>query len=433
MKILLVGNGAREHVLAEAIAKDAELYAVMEKKNPAIAALSKKFWITDIHNPRAVTDAVRAERIDVAFASPDAVIAAGVSDALAALGIKVASPTKNACRIEWDKSYARMLMDKYKIGCNPRHVLATNIAEAENAINTYGKVAVKPLGLTGGKGVKVSGDHLRNTEEAISYAAEVIGKEGRVLIEEKLEGEEFSLFGFSDGKKIVFTPPVQDHKRAFAEDKGPNTGGMGSYSTGGLLPFMKPGDLKAAQKTMEQTIFAMAKENNPFVGVLYGGFIICRDGIKLIEYNARFGDPEAMNVVPLLDGSLSSVFLSMAEGKLGNKKIKFTDKCTVLKYLVPEGYPGKSVKDAEVIVDKKSIESSGAHIYYAAVYEKDGKVYTTSSRAFGMLGIADNLEKAEQIAENACGFVKGPLWHREDIGTSVLIEKRIKHIGEIRG
>jgi phosphoribosylamine--glycine ligase len=430
MKILLVGDGAREHVIAEAIARDSELYAVMGKKNPAIALLSKKSWVVDMHNPLAVTDAIRGEEFDVAFVSPDAVIAAGVSDAFISRGIKTASPTKAACRIEWDKYYARMLMDKYRIGCNPDHVLATTAEEAAKVINEYTHVAVKPLGLTGGKGVKVSGDHLKSTAEAQDYAKEVIAKDGKVLIEEKLDGEEFSLFGFSDGKKISFMPPVQDHKRAFCGDSGPNTGGMGAYSTGKLLPFMKKEDLDAAKKTMEQTVRVMAKEKNPFVGVLYGGFMICTHGIKLIEYNARFGDPEAMNVVPLIRSSLSEVLLSMAEGRL--KKTDFANKCTVLKYLVPEGYPGNSKKDAEVLVDNTAIKKLGGRVYYAAVYEKERKIYTTSSRTFGMLGIADSIAEAEQIAEKACSFVSGPLWHRSDIGTTELIEKRVKHMEELR-
>lgn len=431
MKVLLVGNGAREHVLAEAIARDAELYAVMGKKNPAIAALSKKFWVVDIMNPNAVVDAIKGEQIDVAFVSPDPVLAVGMSDAIANTGIKIASPMKNAAKIEWDKSYARMLMDKYNISCNPKHVVATTAEEAEKTINEYREVAIKPLGLTGGKGVKVSGDHFQNPEEAISYAKEVIEKDGKVLVEEKLEGQEFSLFGFSDGENIVFTPPVQDHKRAFVGDRGNNTGGMGSYSTGELLPFMKPEDLEAAKTTMKQTIDAMKKENNTFVGVLYGGFIICKDGVKLIEYNARFGDPEAMNVVPLMKGSMGKLLLSMAEGKL--EEVEFENKNTVLKYLVPEGYPGKSVPDSEVVIDLNSIKQTGTHVYYAAVYEKDGKIYTSSSRSFGVLGISDSLDHAEKAAEKACAFIKGPLWHREDIGTAKLIEKRIKHMQELRG
>jgi len=137
-----------------------------------------------------------------------------------------------------------------------------------------------------------------------------------------------------------------------------------------------------------------------------------------------------MNVVPLIRSSLSDVLLSMAEGRL--KKTDFANKCTVLKYLVPEGYPGNSKKDAEVLVDNTAIKKLGGRVYYAAVYEKERKIYTTSSRTFGMLGIADSIAEAEQIAEKACSFVSGPLWHRSDIGTTELIEKRVKHMEELR-
>ncbi|MEM3422738.1 MAG: phosphoribosylamine--glycine ligase [Candidatus Bilamarchaeaceae archaeon] len=428
-KILIVGNGAREHAIAECIARDAELYSVMPKKNPAIARLSKKYWLADIHSPEAVSKALAGESFDICFSSPDATLAAGISDVLSNFG-EVASPSKNAARIEWDKGFARMLLEKYKIPGSPRLFFAKNLDEAKKAMDELGEIAVKPLGLTGGKGVKISGEHFSTYAEIAPYIKELIAKDGVVLIEEKLIGEEFTLQAFSDGKNLSFMPPVQDHKRAFENDIGPNTGGMGSYSTGDILPFLENKDIEEAKDIMQKTIIALRDEGAEFKGVLYGQFMATADGVKVIEFNSRFGDPEAMNVLALLRDSLSNVFGSIVDGSLG--KINFDKKCTVVKYLVPEGYPDNPKKDAEVKIDEKAIEREGAKVYYASVYEKDGRIYTTSSRAFGILGISQKMEEAEQIAEKACTFVSGPVWHRKDIGTKSLIQKRIDRMNKIR-
>ncbi|MBU0591048.1 phosphoribosylamine--glycine ligase [Candidatus Micrarchaeota archaeon] len=430
MKVLLVGNGAREHAIAERLAEDCELYTVMSKKNPAISQLSKQHWVCDIENPSEITKAVEGIDFDLGFSSPDATLAAGVSDALAKAGISMASPSKDAARIEWDKGFMRKLMDEYKIPGAPKHKLVNSLEEAARIINNYGSVAIKPLGLTGGKGVRVSGDHFTNISETVHYAEELIKKDGLVLIEEKLVGEEFTLQAFCDGTRICFMPPVQDHKRAFTGDKGPNTGGMGAYSSGKLLPFMLESELEAAQNIMRSTIHAMKKNQTPFVGILYGQFILTANGIRLIEFNARFGDPEAMNVLALLKDQLSDIFLSMADGQLDNAN--FSDESTVVKYLVPEGYPTKPVKDVAVTIDTRSIESCGAKIYYASVYEKGGHILTTNSRSFGILGKSTTLANAEKIAEQGCKFVHGPVWHRSDIGTKKLTDSRVSHMAFLR-
>ncbi len=431
MKVILIGNGAREHIIAERLAQDCELYAVMSKKNPAIAQLSKEYWICDIEDPDAVKEKIEGKGFDLGFSSPDATLAAGVSDALEGCGILVASPSKAASRIEWDKSYMRSLHEKYKVGGAPKHKIVKSTDEALKTIKDYEFVAIKPLGLTGGKGVKISGDHFTNIDEKVGYAQSLIEKDGSVLIEEKLVGEEFTLQAFCDGSRIALMPPVQDHKRAFIGDSGPNTGGMGSYSTGSILPFLRESDLEAAKKIIQDTAHALKKEGNPFKGILYGQFIATKDSIKLIEFNARFGDPEAMNVLSLLEGSLTDVFLSMAEGQL--QPPKFSDECTVVKYLVPAGYPGNPVKDEPVQIDGEGIEKAGAKVYYASVYEDEGKILTTSSRSFGILGKAGTLEDAERMAEQGCRFITGPLRHREDIGTSKLIERKIEHMRSLRG
>jgi phosphoribosylamine--glycine ligase len=430
MKALLVGNGAREHAIAEKLSSDSEIYAVMSKKNPAIAHLSKEYWVCDIEDPGAVAAAIAGREFDLGFASPDATLAAGISDVLEKAGMLVASPSKAASRVEWDKSFMRSLLERHRIPGSPRHEVVESREDARRVIKDYGMVAVKPLGLTGGKGVRVSGDHFSEIGEKVEYAGSLIRKDGKVLIEEKLVGEEFTLQCFSDGSRIAAMPPVQDHKRAYEDDSGPNTGGMGSYSTGAMLPFMSRKDLEDGQRILQSLVHAMRKDGVPFRGILYGQFMATADGIKVIEFNARFGDPEAMNVVCLLEDSLTDVFLSMAEGRLVNPA--FSDDCTVVKYLVPDGYPDKPLKDAPVAIDARGLEDSGAKIFYASVYEKEGKILTTGSRAFGILGRARTLEEAESMAERGCAHVSGPVWHRKDIGTRALVDKRGRHMKELR-
>ncbi|MEW6748419.1 MAG: phosphoribosylamine--glycine ligase [Candidatus Micrarchaeota archaeon] len=430
MKALLIGNGAREHAIAERLAQDCELYAVMSKKNPAIAQLSKGHWICDIEDTRAVSAAIKGREFDLGFSSPDATLAAGVSDALEKAGMLVASPTRDAARIEWDKSFMRELLEKHKIHGSPAHEVVDSTEDALRVIKDLGEVAVKPLGLSGGKGVRISGEH-GGTEEMMAYARSLIGKDGKALIEEKLVGEEFTLQGFSDGSRIAAMPPVQDHKRAYEGDKGPNTGGMGSYSTGKRLPFMQEEDIGQGKKILQEVVHAMKKDGVPFRGVLYGQFILTAKGIRVIEFNARFGDPEAMNVLALLEDPLSNVFLSMAEGQL--RPPKFSDQCTVVKYLVPEGYPEKPVRDKPVEIDAHGLEGCGAKIYYASVYEQEGKILTTGSRAFGLLGIAETLDEAEKAAEEGCRHIKGPVWHRSDIGTSKLVGSKSARMAALRG
>jgi phosphoribosylamine---glycine ligase len=441
---LLVGSGGREHAVAEAICRnaDAALFAYMSSRNPGIARLCKKsggeFAIGDICNPASIAKWAQEKKISLAFSSPDATLEAGVSDALIAAGIPTASPTKEASRLEWDKTFARNLMKKHKIAGCPKFFICKDENESNAAIDALeGSVAVKPAGLTGGKGVKVTGYQLKDGAEAKAYAAEVLqtkmGSIPQVVIEEKLEGEEFTFQAFVDGKTVFGMPLVQDHKRAYEDDVGPNTGGMGSYSTGLMLPFLEPSDYNDAHEIMKATIDAFAKESGKkFLGVLYGQFIATAKGVKVIEFNARFGDPEAMNVLSVFDGNLLGVFEGMAAGEIKRENISFLHAATVCKYLVPEGYPVKSVANQPLGVDEKKIASAGARLYFASVDEKDGKIFTGSSRNIGIVGIADDVAVAEKIAEDACGFVSGKVWHRKDIGTKKLLERRVEHMKQLR-
>jgi len=265
----------------------------------------------------------------------------------------------------------------------------------------------------------------------LDYARECLKAAGCVVFEEKFVGQEFSLMSFADGKHTVEMPAVQDHKRAFEGDKGPNTGGMGSYSDSDhSLPFLKPSDIDEARTITHLVLKALAQETgSEFKGIMYGGFMATANGVRLIEYNARFGDPEAMNVLPLLNTNFVEVCEAVINGDLNSLKVEFAKKATVCKYLVPEGYPEKPVKGQKIEIGKIP---GDVKMYYSSVDQTDEGLILSSSRAVAFVGIADSIMEAEQLAESACGTVKGPVFYRKDIGTSELIAKRISMMESLR-
>jgi len=433
--ILLIGHGARENVIAETLKKnkDAKLYSYMKSKNPGIYSLSEDVLVGSYSDLESIKNFAQKNKIDFAFIGPEDPLDEGVVDALQDIGISSIGPTKLMARLETSKSFTRDLLKKYDIDGNPKFKVFNkeNLDGIDEFLDGIDEIVVKPDGLTGGKGVKVQGDHFDTKEEALDYCKEVLESHQAVIVEEKLDGEEFSLQCLTDGKTVVATPPVQDHKRAYEDDKGPNTGGMGSYSCENhLLPFRKKEHVKKALEITKKVVDAINQETGLYYkGIMYGGFILTKDGVRLIEFNARLGDPEAMNVLPLLKTDFVSICQAIIVQELDRIKVKFEKKATVCKYVVPEGYPDKPVKDEKIEVSK----IKKGKMYYASVDQKEDGLYMTGSRAIAFLGIGDNLEEAEKIAEEATNSVKGKVFHRKDIGTKELIHKRINHIKSIIG
>ena len=226
-------------------------------------------------------------------------------------------------------------------------------------------------------------------------------------------------------------PVVQDHKRAYEGDTGPNTGGMGTYSDANhSLPFMADDDITQAHNINIQTAMAVKdKFGEGYKGILYGGFMATATGVKLIEYNARFGDPEAMNVLSLLEADFIDICNGIADGTLDKVDVRFQNKATVCKYAVPEGYPDNPIKGKSV--DVSQIENPDG-LFYASVDFKGASLVEAGSRTIAVVGIADTISKAEIIAEKEVSSISGPLFHRNDIGTDKLIQKRINHMKEIK-
>ena len=439
-RVLLVGSGAREDAIAHALITrpDVELYAAMSSANPGITRIAKDRRIMQVTNAPDVVDYAVKSRIEIAIIGPEAPLVKGVANALKKEGIACVGPTKELAAIEGDKVFCRQLLNRHNIPGNLQFSVFTDFPSAEIYLRTSGDVAIKPIGLTAGKGVKVSGDELPTKQAEIAYAKQVlnekIGGEG-VLIEEKLDGEEYSLQAFIDGKDMQIMPLVQDHKRAFDNDLGPNTGGMGSYSDRDhLLPFVSQADVDQSCNIMRQAIDALQRDTGAeYKGIIYGQFMIAksitedRPSPKLIEFNCRFGDPEAMNVLTILDSDLVDICERIIEGTIGPKHVEFLRKATVCKYLVPDGYPESPRTHEMISLDEDTITNSGVTLYFASVDVQNGRILTTSSRTVALTAISDTIERAEELAESSIQHVRGPLRHRKDIGTAALIARRLEH------
>ena len=434
-KILVIGSGAREHAIVRALDrshKKKEIFCLASNMNPGIAELCNELLIGNFNDPEFVVNYANEINATLTIIGPENPLQNGVADALWSANVKVVGPKKNLAKLETSKAFTRDLLREYNIPGGPQYQTFNSLDGVTQFLNVLGEnYVVKYDGLAGGKGVKVSGEHLHSHDEALTYCQELTDKGGEFVIEEKFIGEEFSLMSFCDGDTLKHMPAVQDHKRAYEGDRGPNTGGMGTYSDANHgLPFLSDDDILEAYKINVQTAKAIKdKFSEGYKGILYGGFMATANGVKLIEYNARFGDPEAMNVLSLLDSDFVAICNGIADGTLENLDVKFKNKATVCKYAVPEGYPDCPVKDEQIDVSK--IENPDG-LFYASVDIHNGKLIEAGSRTVAAVGIADSISNAEKIAEKEMSVIAGPLFHRSDIGTDMVIQKRINHMKAIR-
>jgi phosphoribosylamine--glycine ligase len=430
--VLVVGGGGREHAIARALAQDCEVYGLASNRNPGIASLAAGTETGDEMDAQAVVAYAETIDADAAVVGPEAALQAGVADALNAAGVFTFGPTAEAARIETDKAYQRRFMAENQIPGTPGFETFDNAeAAAEYVESVEGDVAVKPTGLTGGKGVRVTGDQVSHAEAA-GYIRTANHEEW--VVEERLVGEEFTVQAFVADGVVRPTPAVQDHKRAYEGDEGPNTGGMGSYTDAATtLPFMTEADYDDAVDILEATVEALPE----YTGVLYGQFMLTADGPKVVEFNARFGDPEAMNVLPVLNTPFSEFVVAARDGE-ELPVPAFESRATVCKYAVPAGYPTDPDSGAEINVDESTVDAAAeAHggealLFYASVDERDDSLYTTTSRAFAVVGIADDIATAESIAADALDAAGGRLRVREDVGTAELVQSRIDHMEQLR-
>lgn len=450
--VLLVGNGAREDAIAKAIFESSyrpELFSHMKTNNPGIRAVSNSSLIgggySGQENLQRIIDFALLRKVDLIIIGPEEPLAAGLSDIAQQLDIPCVGPGGYLAQLETSKSFTRKLLTKHNIPGNIRYRVFTEMEGVEQYLDELGEVVIKPDGLTGGKGVKVQGEHFSTKQEALAICREILERHTCFVVEEKLDGEEFSLQCFCDGKTIKPMIPVRDHKRRFAGDKGENTGGMGSYSCADhSLPFLTRADINSAVNIVQMAADALAIEaySNPqavgklYQGIMYGGFIATSDGVMLLEFNARFGDPEAMNIFSVLKTDFIDVCWGIVNGRLNEINVKFDNKATVCKYIVPTGYGcprnssgANSDESGRIVLNGLSAQTG---LFYSSVDERDEGIYLTSSRSIAVVGVDKDLAAAERIAEAGASSIKGPVDYRSDIGKAELISKSVKHMRELR-
>lgn len=416
MKVLVIGSGGREHTIVWKIAQSPKVDKIYcAPGNGGIAALAECVDINVMDKEKMVAFA-KENSIDLVMVAPDDPLVDGMVDALEAEGIRAFGPRANAAIIEGSKAFSKELMKKYNIPTAGYEVFT----DSESAIAYLEKgtfpAVIKADGLALGKGVIIA----QNLEEAKMAVHEMIdegkfGKSGaRVVIEEFLTGPEVSVLAFTDGKTVKPMVSAQDHKRAFDNDEGLNTGGMGTFSPSRL--YDKEKEEECMNNIFIPTIKAMVSEGRPFKGVLYFGLMMTKDGVKVIEYNARFGDPETQVVLPRLKTDLVEIMEAVIDERLDEVDIEWEDSAAVCVVMASGGYPVEYKKGYE-ITGIKDAEDFGAVVFHAGTAIKDGKIVTNGGRVLGVTAVCENLDKAIAKSYEAVAKINFENVHyRKDIG-----------------
>lgn len=417
MNILVIGSGGREHALYWKLSESPQteqIYAI--PGNPGMGASAA----IALDDHAAILRFAKEHEIGLVVVGPEVPLMNGLVDELEAAGIRAFGPRANAAEIEGSKSFAKDLMKKYGIP-TARYEVFTAAEPARAYIRQEGApIVVKADGLAAGKGVIVA-----MTEQEALDAVDAIMEDhsfgdagARVVIEEFMEGEEASLLVFTDGTTIRPMISVQDHKRAYDGDRGPNTGGMGTYAP---APVMTPEMTeRAVEEILKPTIAAMAKEGRVYRGCLYLGLMVTADGPKVVEFNARFGDPETQVVLPLLDSDLVAIMCACADGTLADVPIRWKDGAAVCVVLASGGYPGHYDKEQE-IHGLADAEAMGALVFHAGTAMKDGKLVTNGGRVLGVVGRGADISSAVDAAYAAATKISfKDAYYRKDIAHRAL-------------
>jgi phosphoribosylamine--glycine ligase len=421
VKILVLGSGAREHAIILALRSEEALHEIFAAPGNAGIAADATIVGLDQNDPAAVTEFANDNAVDLVVIGPEAPLVAGVADALRTRGIPVFGPGKAAAQLEGSKAFAKRIMDAAGVPTGRARRAATR-DELEGALDELGApYVVKADGLAAGKGVIVTEDRAEALAHADSYLPV-----GPVLVEEFLDGPEVSVFFLSDGDHVLPLSPAQDYKRLLDGDEGPNTGGMGAYSPLPWLSAQFGGEEEfvdlVTREVAEPVIRQLDAEGTPFIGLLYAGLILTSAGVKVIEFNARFGDPETQVVLPRLVDPLSELLLAAASGHLEDlPRPAFAEAVAVTVVLASEGYPQSPVTGRALSGLDAAAAVDGVHLAHAATAAAEGGLITTGGRVLNVVGLGTTFAEARDRAYRALGEItlEGGR-HRTDIAERVV-------------
>ena len=446
MKIMVVGQGGRESSLAAKLAEDSVVYAALAHENPGIVAAVEKtggrYRLADINDGNILADFALEHGVDYVFVNCDGPLAAGVVDTLLARAVKAVGPTRAGARIEWDKIYSMAVMARLFPRFTPFFRVISRPDEVPQALREFADrglaIVVKPQGLTGGKGVKVMGKHLQTHADVERYACELLAAHSgeQVLLTEKLEGLEFTLMGITDGQHTVYAPASYDYPYRYEHDRGPGTGGMGCFTDcRAHLPFMTAEQYSACTHIMDAVIRDLREQGVHFNGVLNGGFFLTAQGLRFMEFNGRFGDPEAINVLAVLQSSFADIIKALHAQTLAPDQVVFARQASVVKYLVAPAYP-ESGDPVSFELPLAQLAAAGLSVAFsAAVANADSAGYRTvsSSRVVAITCVAPSVAAAaEKINRCIEQHFQGGLDYRADIGSKAELERLQQAAGELR-
>jgi phosphoribosylamine--glycine ligase len=422
------------------MSEHSELHAFVGHENPSIvgyaAASGGSHQVGNVCDPAAVAAFARARDIDIAMVSADEPLQAGVVDALLAQGTHAVGPTSAGAEIEWNKVFARELLTEIAPEATPMLRVVRSTGELDDAMAAFGSkpVVVKPAGLTGGKGVKVMGPHLASHEDAKVYALELLARGGggdAVLIEEKIVGAEFTIQAISDGHTVVLPPSTYDFPYRYEGDQGPGTGGMGSLSMDSdTLPFMTTAHYVEACSIIRRVIERLTASGRHFTGVMNSGFFATAEGVKVIEFNARFGDPECMNIMSLFDDSWPAVMKEIAAGTLSSRDVVLRPEASMVLYLVSPDYALRPGPAYDFTLERERIEGEGCNVFFSSAIQAGENAYRTvgTSRAVALTATAPTLEQARLRVVRSAATVPVLEWRR-DVGEASYLEGLSELVG----